>query len=80
MTTLDKANAGLAAWHSEVEKLAQELFDCFEREKVAEEKGEPTQGSVKAYGYAFHQVGGLLRSVAHRHNEAVQAIKAERGK
>lgn len=79
MGALEKANAGLAAWHGEVEKLAQELYDCFEREKEAEEKGEPTQGSVKAYSFAFHQIGSLLRRVARHHNEAVNAIRIERG-
>lgn len=73
---LDKCGAALAVWRSETEKLVEEMYDCFEREKIAREKGEPTQSAEAAYGYAVHQAAAVLRTVAHRHNEAVRALKA----
>lgn len=77
---LDKANVALGAWNQLVEQFANEMYDCYEREDKAQESGGKTQTSEEAYRFAFHQIGSVLRRVAHYHNEAVRAIQAERGK
>jgi hypothetical protein len=76
MNESDKAWAALGAWKHAVEKLAEHLHDCYEREKSAREKGEPTQSSDSAYAHALHEVTSVFTQVGRSHNEAVRALRA----